>query len=66
MTGIVQQPTVHVGGREWSLFSIDYDTADGKFTTYIHALSLEHASMMVEEMKQTARVAGQVVDVQRN
>ncbi len=65
MSGIIQELIVFVNGKEWYLFSVDYDTADGKFTTYIYALSLEHAFMLVEEMKQTARVGGQVLDVIR-
>ena len=65
MSGIPQEPVVHVNGRDWYLFSIDYDTDDGKFTTYIHALSLAHAHMMLAELKQTARIGGQVMDVIR-
>ncbi len=61
MSGIVQQPTVHVDGRDWHLFDIEYQTADGRFSFYIYALSHEHAAMMLDELKQTARVTGQVM-----
>lgn len=63
---IIQKPEVIVNGRTWYLFSIDYDTADGKFATYIYALSLEHAQMIVQEMRQSSRVGGQVLDVKHN
>ena len=57
---------VRVNGREWYLFSIEYDTADGMFSTYIYALSFEHAHMILGEMKQTARISGQVLDIQNS
>ncbi len=63
MSGIVQQPTVRVGGRDWHLFDIEYQTVDGKFLVYMYALSFEHAEIMLAELKETARVAGQVMDV---
>jgi hypothetical protein len=58
------RPTVRVDGRTWNLFSVDYDTPDGKFSFYIYALSSEHASMIVEEIRATARVSGQVCGFQ--
>lgn len=58
-------PVVNVDGRDWYLFGIDYDTPDGKFSTYIYSLSLEHASYMLEELKSTARISGQVMEIQK-
>ncbi len=60
MSSLTMKPTIQVQGRTWRLFAIDYDTADGKFSTYIYALSWEHAHMMLDELKQTARIGGQV------
>lgn len=58
----IQMPlSVIVDGRTWRLFSVEYDTADGKFSTYIYALSDEHASAIVAELRQTARCGGAVV-----
>jgi hypothetical protein len=54
------KPTVQVGGRDWRLFDIAFQTADGEYSVYMYALSFEHAQMMLDELKQTARVAGQV------
>ncbi len=62
MSSLTMQPTVNVNGREWQLFAVDYDTADGKFTFYIYALSYEHALMMLDELKATARIGGQVCE----
>lgn len=53
--------SVAVDGRTWRLFSVEFDTADGKFSTYIYALSDEHAAAMVAELRQTARCGGAVV-----
>jgi hypothetical protein len=61
MDFIPQKFTAHVSGRKWLLFDLEFDTADGKFSTYIYALSHEHAEMILAELKATARVAGQVV-----
>ncbi len=52
--------TVEVDGRTWHLFDVQYDTADGKFSVYLYALSFEHAAAMVEELKATARLVGKV------
>ena len=58
----IQMPlSVPVDGRTWRLFSVEFDTADGKFSTYIYALSDEHAAAMVAELRQTARCGGAVV-----
>ena len=50
-----------IDGRVLRLFSINYTTADGEFSTYIYALSFEHAAAIVDELKQTARLSGEVV-----
>ena len=58
----IQMPlSVTVDGRTWRLFSVEFDTADGKFSTYIYALSDEHAAAIVAELRQTARCGGAVV-----
>ncbi len=63
--GITLKPTVIVNGREWHLFAVDFETADGKFATYVYAISREHASHIVEELRNTATLAGQVVGMSR-
>lgn len=49
---------VIVDGREWRLFGLNYSTSDGEFSTYIYAISEEHAAAVVEELRQTARLGG--------
>jgi hypothetical protein len=58
----IQMPlSVAVDGRTWRLFSVEYGTVDGHFSTYIYALSDEHAAAIVAELRQTARCGGAVV-----
>ena len=63
LPGVPQPITVSVDGRYWHLFEVEFDTAEGKFSTHIYAISAEHASHVVEELKATARLAGQVCGV---
>lgn len=57
--------STYINGRTWYLFSVEFDTADGKFETYIYALSMEHAVAMCAELRETARISGQVVQVEK-
>lgn len=52
-----------VNGRVWKLYGLDFKTADGTFGTYIYALSDEHAQMICMELKETAKITGQIVGV---
>lgn len=61
MNSIPMPFNVVCNGVTWSLYSIDFDTADGKFSTYIYALSMEHAVAICAELRESARVSGQVV-----
>jgi hypothetical protein len=54
--------SVNVDGRTWNLYSIEFDSADGKFETHLYALSFEHAELMLAELKATARVSGQCME----
>lgn len=48
-------------GRTWRLFAFEYQTADGAFQGFMYALSHEHAAILLEELKSTAKLTGQVV-----
>lgn len=56
---------VVVDGRTWRTYTCSYDTADGKFCFSIMALSMEHAAAMLEELKATARLDGELREVIR-
>lgn len=51
---------VMVAGVWWKLFSVEFTTPDGKYSTYIYAIDAEHASYRLEEMKATAVIGGEV------
>lgn len=52
---------VQVDGRMWSPYIVEYTTADGVFTTKIFAVSMEHAAAVVEELKDTAVLKGELM-----
>ena len=56
------EPVCEVAGRKWNLYSFTYKTEEGNFVGYLHALSFEHASYMLEELKQTAEIDGQILE----
>lgn len=60
MTNITLSPTVTVNGITWHLFSINFDTADGAFSTYLYAIDHGHAALRLEELKESARIGGQI------
>lgn len=54
---------VVVDGRTWKMYACSYDTADGKFAFAIMAISMEHAAAMLEELKATAKLDGELDSV---
>jgi hypothetical protein len=52
-----------VDGREWRTYTCSYDTADGKFAFTIMAISMEHAAAMLEELRATAKLDGELDEV---
>lgn len=39
-----------VDGVEWKLFAVDFKSPDGRYSAYLYAIDLEHASYQVESM----------------
>lgn len=63
MANSVELPlTCEVNGRVWNLFTFDYETPDGQFCGYLHAVSHEHAAALLADMKETAELKGQVIE----
>ena len=53
-----------VDGRRWDLYSVHFRTADAlTLSTYVYALSYEHALMIVQDLRESAVVEGKVVGV---
>lgn len=55
--------TCVLDGRTWRTYACSYETADGTFSFQIMAISTEHAAAMLEELKATAKLDGEVSDV---
>lgn len=49
-------------GKIWRTYAVDYETPDGSFSVYIKALSLEHAELLLCDLKETGVVIGEVVE----
>lgn len=56
-------PTVVVGGITWTLYSFNYQTADGNFSSWLYAISREHAVARLAELKDTAVLFDEVLGV---
>lgn len=57
--------TVIVDGREWRLFTLRYTTPDGDFEVYLHALSWDHANIILQDIRESGRISGKVVGASR-
>lgn len=53
-----------VDGRTWLLYTFDFNTPDGTFSSYFYAISYEHAAAILVDMKETAELKGQMIGVQ--
>ncbi|HFD1500676.1 TPA: hypothetical protein ACF1LI_004438 [Klebsiella pneumoniae] len=57
-----EQTIVNVDGRDWHLFDVHWSDADGrKYSFYIYAINREHASYVVQEIKDTAQLGDEIV-----
>lgn len=50
------EPSVVVNGITWRLFCVNYATPDGKFSAFLYAVSSEHASYMLESLKENGKI----------
>ena len=59
----LEQSLTHEG-RVWRLFSVNYLIDDTPLSFYIHAISKEHASYLLEAIKNNGVLAdGEIIDV---
>lgn len=62
MTQISLPIRTTVDGREWRLFTYEYETMDGRFCGYLYAISMLHASILLQELCETAEIVGEMQD----
>ncbi len=55
--------TVTVDGVAWHLYAFDFSTPDGVFSSSFYAVSDQHASLLLEELRETAVLRGRVMGV---
>lgn len=55
-----------VDGREWRLFTYSYETPDGTFGGWLYAISKEHASHLLGELKESAVLGDALSGVKNN
>lgn len=62
MNEVVLDKTVVVNGEIWYLFSITFESVDDStYSTYLYAKDAYHASILLQDMKDSAKLFGQVV-----
>lgn len=57
--------TVYVDGRTWKTYLCSYDTPEGRFGFSIMAISMEHAAAMLADLKENAKLDGELKQVIR-
>ncbi len=65
LAGSINMPLqVEVEGRAWRLFSVEFSEDERRYSFYIYAINREHASYVVESIKQTAELSpGNIVGI---
>lgn len=46
--------------REWRPYAVDFESPDGVFSTYLYAISFEHAQLQLDALKETGRLGGEL------
>lgn len=54
---------VVVDGRTWALYPVQFRSDGTAYSTYIYAISDEHAQALLTDMRETATVEGPIVYV---
>lgn len=52
-----------VDGIQWTLHSLEFDSAEGVSSAYMYAVSREHAEHRLEELKASGRVFGELCGI---
>ena len=52
-------------GMEWKPFVAGYVTDEGLRTCIVYAISAEHAELVIEDLRRTARLVGYIEEKQK-
>lgn len=58
---ITMPKTVDVKGQPWSLYMAEFTGAEGTFEIHFYAVSMEHAAIVVEDIKGSLKLVGRFV-----
>lgn len=47
---------------KWKPYSIEFESPEGKFVFTIYAISFEHAQLLIEDIRQTLKLSGELVN----
>lgn len=50
-----------VGGRTWLMFTADYQADGGTYSLEFYAISMEHAAAVVQDIRESLVLKGQMV-----
>ena len=53
-----------VGGKTWHLYTYEFQSPDGVFRGFLHALSMEHAAALIYDMRISAELVGKMDSVE--
>ena len=57
---------IDVNGYVWNQYTIEFDSPEGTFSFRIYAVSYEHAELLVESIKENARVNSTLIGESHN
>lgn len=46
--------------RKWDVYGIEFESPDGVYMVTLYAISLEHAHLQLQALKETGKVMGQI------
>ena len=55
------EAAIDAKGRQWKPFDLVWDGPDGQFCATIHAISEDHARLMLADIKATGRIEGEII-----
>lgn len=47
-----------VSGVKWKRYALEFSSADGRFAFNFYAISDDHAEILLQDLKETAKVLG--------
>lgn len=66
MSNAVHMPlSCEVRGKTWHLYSFEWGGADGTFCGHFYAISDDHAALVLQDIKDTAKLNGRLYGIEQ-